>query len=91
MNAARRKLIDHAIADIEVIRGLVETIKEAIDYIREDEQGAFDNLPESLQDGEKGEAITASIDALENAYSGVDDIDSTLEDVASNLSEAKGS
>jgi len=53
MNKARRNRLEKLIGE------LVE--------VREDEQEAFDNLPESLQSGERGEAIESAIDSIEEA------------------------
>lgn len=53
MNAERRKRLQEA----EAI--LVSVLN--------DEQDAFDNLPEAFQEGERGEAIQQAIDALEQA------------------------
>ncbi len=74
MNNARRKEIDKLTAQIE-------EIKEAIEALRDEEQEAFDNMPESLQDGERGEKMQSAIDALEYA---ADDLQECLD----HLSEA---
>lgn len=74
MNNARRKEIDKLTAQIE-------EIKEAIEALRDGEQEAFDNMPESLQDGERGEKMQSAIDALEYA---ADDLQECLD----HLSEA---
>lgn len=69
MNNARRKEIDKLTAQIE-------EIKEAIEALRDEEQEAFDNMPESLQDGERGEKMQSAIDALEYA---ADDLQECLD------------
>lgn len=74
MNNARRKEIDKLTAQIE-------EIKEAIEALRDEEQEAFDNMPESLQYGERGEKMQSAIDALEYA---ADDLQECLD----HLSEA---
>ena len=48
MNNTRRK-------QIEKLTAQIEEIKETIESLRDEEQDAFDNLPESLQGGERGE------------------------------------
>ena len=48
MNKARRREIS------EVIERL-EACKADLDVLRDEEQECFDNLPEALQDAEKGE------------------------------------
>lgn len=76
MNAERRKELDRAIAMIEEARSIVEAVKDA-------EQEAFDNMPESFQNGERGEKSQACIDAMDN-------IDTSLDDALGSFDDAKG-
>jgi uncharacterized coiled-coil DUF342 family protein len=52
MNAARRKEIDS-------ITAAIEEIKNRIEAIEEEERDYFENMPESFQDGDKGQAAEA--------------------------------
>lgn len=72
MNNARRKLIDKLIIDIE------QAISE-LDTIHDDELTAFDGMPESLQNGEKGEKAQEAISNLEDAYSSLQSARDSLE------------
>lgn len=68
MNAQRRKRIEEATAQANA----------AFDELRsigEEEREAFDNLPESLQGGERGQAMSDAADALESA---ADDIENAI-------------
>ena len=47
MNKARRK-------QLVALRAKVEELQELLEEIRDDEQDALDNLPESLQDSGRG-------------------------------------
>lgn len=70
MNAKRRNAIDSVIN--ELIERFEEIKAEAIDQlseIRDEEQEAYDNLPEALQDSERGENMQDCIDALESFMS----------------------
>lgn len=70
MNAKRRNSINSIINDL--IDKFEEIKSEAIDQlseIRDEEQEAFDNLPEALQDSERGENMQDCIDALESFMS----------------------
>ncbi len=65
----------------------LEDIKSALEGFQQEEQDKFDNLPEGLQNGEKGELLQnaataleesceelqAAVDALDNAIAKVDD------------------
>ncbi len=50
MNAQRRKVIE----DLE---SQLDTLIHDVDLLVDEETEAYDNLPESMQDGDKGQAI----------------------------------
>ena len=70
MNNSRRKRIDALIERID-------DLMSDLDLIREEEQDAYDNMPESFQDSERGEAMYNAIDNLETAASYLEDIRSS--------------
>jgi hypothetical protein len=72
MNAARRKIIE------EIEARIVGLIAE-IDAVMEEEQSAFDNLPESLQEAERGQAMSEAIDSLQSARDDLENVNVTLE------------
>lgn len=72
MNAERRKQL-HKLSEI------LDAAKSDLESIRDDEQKTFDNMPESIQGGEKGDTVTAAIDALEEA---VGDLDNALSNIS---------
>ncbi len=55
-------------------RKRIEKIIEQLDSLREEEQDAYDNLPESIQDSERGESMTDNVDNLEEAKSTLESI-----------------
>jgi uncharacterized iron-regulated protein len=65
MNAQRRKIptdVQHALrAAIAMIEG-----------VQSEEQDAFDNMPEGLQSGEKGDKAQAAIDAMLEATESIE-------------------
>lgn len=65
MNNERRKLIDSAMAKIR--DGLDELITA-----KDEEQDYYDNMPEGLQSGSKGDNAQSAIDSLDNAISDID-------------------
>lgn len=82
MNAKRRNSIDSVIN--ELIEKFEEIKAEAIDQlseIRDEEQEAYDNLPEALQDSERGENMQNCIDALEEFMSDLDYMDIDTSDL----------
>jgi hypothetical protein len=73
MNDTRRKAIAKAIGSISEARGLLEEILG-------DEQSAYDNLPLSIQDGERGERMAEVLSEIENAVDDLENLESVLED-----------
>lgn len=61
MNADRRKKLDQ--------------IKNDLQLVIEDEQAAYDNLPESFQNGEKGDAMQTAIDSMQTALDELEGMD----------------
>ena len=75
MNKARR----NRIADVQT---QLEALKQDIDAILSEEQEAFDNMPESLQESERGQAMQEAIDALESAIGSCEELDEYLTSAA---------
>ncbi len=72
MNAQRRKWINS-------VWDKLDELKSEIESIMEEEQEAYDNLPESIQDGERGEKMQEAIDNLSNSMDSIDEAISYLE------------
>lgn len=90
MNNARRKQLKDAIGLLEKAHENIEDARIIIESVRDEEQDAYDNLPESLQEGEKGEAINECIDQLDEVFYEVDDMYGTLDDQIEALNEVIG-
>lgn len=60
MNKAQRRNITSIIEELQ-------DIQERITEILDDEQGKYDNMPEGLQSGERGETMYEIISQLESA------------------------
>lgn len=71
MNKSRRIRLDE-------IAEKLDALKTDIELIQDEEQEAFDNLPESLQGGEKGDKMQECIDnlgyAADNLQDAIDNI-----------------
>lgn len=67
MNNDTRKQLAALAARIEACKNEAESIAETLDEIASDERDKFDNMPESLQYSERGEAMERAADALESA------------------------
>lgn len=66
MNKSRRLRIDALISKLEAIA-------EEIEVLKDEEEDAFYNLPDSLQYGEKGEAMEDAITNLDDAFTYIND------------------
>lgn len=86
MNKERRKSIAAVIERINTLGAEKLAIWEELDGILSEEQDAYDNLPESLQQAERGEAMQNAIYAIDNAMSDIDGFD--FDGVISSLEEA---
>ena len=67
-------------ARIQALINKLEDIKEDIDSIKEEEQEYYDNMPESIQAGERGDKAQEAIDNLDYAYSQIDEVREYLEE-----------
>lgn len=74
MNRARRKRLSEA-------HEKITEAQEIIEEIRDEEQEAHDNLPESFQNGERGEEMEGYIEMLEEAFGYLDDAQSVVDQI----------
>lgn len=89
MNDARRKQIRAIITRLGKASDLgLEDLREALEGIRDDEQEAYDNMPEALQAGERGTASEAAVSVLEDVISGLEEVIGFLDGVGDQLEEA---
>lgn len=66
MNKARR-------ISITKIADSLQALKSDVESIQSEEQDAYDNLPESLQDSERGDRMQEAIDNLDDAMTLIDE------------------
>lgn len=89
MNKERRKQIadlisrlrELTIPDLEALKTEMDEIHDGIDEVKEQEQEYFDNMPESLQGGDKGSVAEAAIQALEEAGEALETAAQAVQDV----------
>ena len=73
MNNIRRKAIQE-------IMDKLEDLKCDIESLRDEEQEAFDNLPEGIQASERGEAMESAAYNLDEAYESIESVIESLEE-----------
>ncbi len=110
MNKMRRKQLDELMKQAEAMDELAgalrlakaafdeaaDDLKNQIEELRDEEQEAYDSMPESLQDGERGQDMQSAIEHMETAMELLDtegiEIDSWCPDeIVSALDDAKAS
>ena len=74
MNKARRKRLGEAFE-------LIGKAQDILCSVREEEQEAYDNLPERFQNGSKGEDMQNYMDMIEEAANYLDDANSVIEQI----------
>lgn len=73
MNKRRREAIQ------KVLDQMLE-LKERVESLKDEEQEAFDSMPESLQQSDRGQASEAAASALESAVDAFDEIETALQE-----------
>ena len=77
MNNDRRKAIALIRGEVEQLAEQLDSVKTQLEDLRDEEQEYFDNMPESLQGGEKGDAAQEAVNQLDSAIDALDiDFDS---------------
>lgn len=71
MNKQRRKELADILNELAGLRSRLESVQS-------DEQDAYDNMPESFQEGERGERAQEVLSLLDDAVTAFDEIDSAL-------------
>lgn len=88
MNNTRRKAVRYALAQLEEVRSMMETVRDLVDNIVQEEDEAFLNIPESLQGTDRYEKSASALDELNFAFEILDEACSSLEDCATSLETA---
>jgi hypothetical protein len=74
VNNARRKTIAAAQAAVADAVTLLEGAITALTDARDEEQEFYDNMPESFQTGDRGQAAEAAVDALTEAIDAIEEL-----------------
>lgn len=74
MNKQRRN-------DLQGVIDSLESAKQDLIAVRDEEQDAFDNLPDSLQYSSKGDVLQDNVSAMDDIESAIDDVISQIEEL----------
>lgn len=86
MNKERRKAIEAMAAKIEELKSQLEGLD--VSDLRDEEQDYFDNMPESLQGGDKGQAAEAAAEALTEAIDSLQEAVDALDSAVNSMQRA---
>ena len=89
MNAERRKAIEAIAEALDKVAGFSDTIAQ-IETLKDEEQEYYDNMPESLQSGDKGNAAEEAVSNLEAAAEKLEEVENSLNEVLDSLRSAAG-
>lgn len=62
------------------IAGQMMDLRESIEALKEEEQEAYDNLPDSLQESDRGQAMEQAVDMPDSALTALDEVTEALEE-----------
>jgi len=74
MNNTRRKALAKLLPDIE-------RIKAELEQLRDEEQDAFDAMPEGLQQSERGQISEDAVSSLDCAVDGLEEAITNISDI----------
>ena len=74
MNKPRREELEKALSLLGQARDIIESVKD-------DETDAYENLPESFQESERGEQMSEYIDSMDESLSYIDDVADMLNNI----------
>ena len=67
--------------DIEKLIEKLDEVKTDLEFMQEDEESKYDNLPEGIQDSERGDAMQEAIEYLGYAVDSIDEAIDNLQTV----------
>ena len=81
MNNARRRRIDELKTQINFANNILKEVNKKLSSILDEEQDAFDNMPEGLQSSYRGMCSEDAIDNMEEASETLDEVIDLLNDI----------
>jgi uncharacterized coiled-coil DUF342 family protein len=94
MNKARRKAIEELYERVQVLLAQTENLPDAddmkneVETLRDEEQEYLDNMPEAMQNGDKGSAASEAVSQLETATDKLGEVADAITTLRDNLQEA---
>lgn len=77
MNKVRRDTIAK-------LQARISELKDEVEMVRDEEQEYYDNMPENMQQGDKGQNAESAVSALDEAMENLDSAMSSLDEASQN-------
>ena len=90
MNKERRKSIDEIIQRLNNALTEIESASEDIDNLKSEEEEYKDNIPESMQNGEKYCLAEEAIENMDSAITSLDGLADSITEAIEYLETSKG-
>ena len=81
MNDARRRRINELKTQVDFCNSTLKEVSKKLSSILNEEQDAFDNMPEGLQSSYRGMCSEDAIDNMEEASEKLDEVIELLNDI----------
>ena len=85
MNKQTRKKLGKIADECTTVATMIEGLKTDLEYIQEEEQEKYDNLPEGLQESEMGWKCCESADSIEDIVNRLDNLATELYDISNDI------
>ncbi|MDE6156842.1 MAG: hypothetical protein K2F78_01720 [Muribaculaceae bacterium] len=66
------------------VSDLLDEATSRLEEIRYEEQDAFDNMPEGLQNSSRGDAMVEAMDAMDEIMSDIEDVKNKISELTAN-------
>ena len=88
MNKDRRKALGSLTEQLDTLKGKLNDIQQELEGLRDEEQEYYDNMPESFQMGDKGQAAEEAIGYLDEAATAAGEAESQIDEVMTAIESA---
>lgn len=88
MNHARRKGLEKLLHQLQPLESIKEDLRCEIEALKDEEQDYRDAMPNSFAEGARGEAADAAIEALDEAMSLLEQMQTEVVDAAERIEAA---
>lgn len=85
MNKVRRDSLRVLLSKLDELSPILDEAKEILQGVIDEEQDAFDNMPEGIQASDRGQKLQENVDDMQEVMDALDELD--LQDLYSSIEE----